>query len=337
MKKIFMLILSLTMAFSAAAFVGCGDNGGTSESVAGSSAEEQAKDVSVTFTVKDQDGLKIANVKVTFEPKNGATVSATSDENGAFTVTLKAGEYSVSYESDYATSGGYYLPETTGIVVKEGVGSMVLYMNNNTPNGTEGREFPLAFGENEITLPANTAYYYIIYRAVNLYAEIEGATAKATYREETYSADGEGKIQISLLGTSTNSVEVLLIENTSAEAQTYRVNIQSAPGSQGNPYTLVLDTELTTKPLVSGENEYYTYTATAAGTLTVTVKTDKSYVSMTNATNSVNASTGESEDGVINLTVAEGDEVIIVCSSETLDDGTESAVFIASFTPSAQE
>lgn len=335
MKKILMLILSLTMAFGTAALVGgCGDNSGRS-SAEESSVVEQAKDVSVTFTVKDQDALTVANVKVTFTDENDDTMSATSDANGQFTITLKEGEYSVSYDNDLETLGGYYLPETTGITVEKTVTAMDLLMTNNTPNGTLGREFALSVDENEITIPANTSYYYIVYRAVNLYADIEGEGAKVTYRDTEYVADETGKIAFALLGTSTNSAEILLIENTTATEQTYKVTVQAAPGSQGNPYTLTLDEEITTKALVSGENVYYTYTATAAGTLQITIKTEKTYVSMTNASNSLNANTKDDEDGVIGLTVNEGDEIIIVCSALIMDDSTESASFYATFT--AQE
>ena len=332
MKKILMLILSCTMAFGTAALVGGCGKGDASGSAGESSVVEQAKDVSVTFTVKDQDALTIANVKVTFTDENDDTVSATSDANGQFTITLKEGEYSVSYDNDYETLGGYYLPETMKVTVEEAVTSMVLRMTNNTPNGTLGREFSLSVDENEIVIPANTSYYYIVYRAVNLYADIEGEGAKVTYRETEYVADESGKIAFALLGTSTNSAEILLIENTTATEQAYKVTVQAAPGSQTNPYALTLDEDITTKALVSGENVYYTYTATTAGTLQIAIKTEKSYVSMTNASNSLNANTKDDEDGIIELTVNEGDEIIIVCSALIMDDSTESASFHATFT-----
>lgn len=335
MKKILMLILSCTMAFGTAALVGGCGKGDVSGSAGDSSVVEQAKEVSVTFTVKDQDKYAIAGVKVTFTDENEGTVSATSDAKGQFTLILKEGEYSVSYENDLETLGGYYLPETAGITVEETVTAMDLLMTNNTPNGTLDRGFPLSVDENEITIPANTSYYYIVYRAVNLYAEIEGEGAKVTYRETEYVADETGKIAFALLGTSTNSAEILLIENTTATEQTYKVTVQAAPGSQNNPYALVLGEDVTTKALVSGENVYYTYTATTAGTLQIAIKTEKSYVSMTNASNSLNANTKDDEDGVIGLTVNEGDEIIIVCSALIMDDSTESAIFHATFT--AQE
>lgn len=339
MKKLLTLLLSLTMSFGTAALLGaCGGNG-ESNTAGESSVVEQAKDVSVAFTVKDQDELAIANVKVTFTDGNETTVSATSDENGQFIITLKEGEYSLDYDNDYETLGGYYLPETMKVTVEEAVTSMVLRMTNNTPNGTLGREFSLSVDENEIVIPANTSYYYIVYRAVNLYAEIEGEGAKATYRDTEYAADESGKIAFALLGTNTNSAEIILIENTTATEQTYTVTVQAAPGSQDNPYVLTLDEVITTKELVSGENVYYTYTAASAGVFTIEIKTDKTFVSMTNVSNSLNASTSddEDEDGIIELNVNEGDEIIITCSAIIMDDSKISASFIATFTENAAE
>ena len=331
MKKLLTLLLSLTMAFGTSALLGgCGDKSG-SDTTPENSVVEQAKEVSVTFTVKDQDALTIAGVKVTFTDENEDTMSATSDENGQFTITLKAGEYSVSYENDVEVLGGYYLPETTGITVEETVTAMDLLMTNNTPNGTIDRPFALSVDENEATIPANTSYYYIVYRAVNLYAEIEGEGAKATYRDTEYVADETGKIGIALLGTNTNSAEILLIENTTATEQTYKITVQAAPGSQTNPYVLTLDEIITTKELISGENVYYTYTATSTGIFKLEIKTDKTQVSMVNVSNSLSASTNDDEDGIIELNVNEGDEVIITCFVNSMDDNKVSASFIATF------
>ena len=120
-----------------------------------------------------------------------------------------------------------------------------------------------------------------------------------------------------------------MIENPTATEQTYTVTVQAAPGSQDNPYVLTLDEVITTKELVSGENVYYTYTVTSAGVFTIEIKTDKTFVSMTNVSNSLNASTSDDEDGIIELNVNEGDEIIITCSAIIMDDSKISASFIA--------
>lgn len=345
MKKIFMLLLSLTMVFGAATFATACDDGSesctqhvdeNSDGVCDNCDEAftpEVKEVNVTFTVKDLEENTLSGVTVIFQSGNETPVTAVSGTDGTLSVTLKTGSYDVSYDYDVATVngvGGYYLSNTTSITVKESTTAMNLYLENTTPNGTENRPFALSVAEQTITLPANTSYYYVVYRAVNLYAEIEGENVKVTYGSNVYTPDAEGKISIQFLGSSTNSTEKLLFENTSATEQTYTVNITSAPGTQSNPYELVLDEDITTKALANRESVYYTYTATASGKLTITVKSENSYISMTNTSNSLNATTEEGT--TIELELNEGDVVSIDCSVSVLGSGTASVIFNATFT-----
>lgn len=358
MKKIWTLLFSLMMAFATAACVtACGDK---SDSSSDSSSESSSsapctqhvdnnndlvcdvckeeipaptpEEITVTFTVKDLEENALAGITVSFYSENEDTVSATSGTNGTFTATLKAATYSVSYDYDVDTLG-YYLSNTTRITVAENTVALDLYLENRTPNGTDDRPFTLSVEENQITIPANTAYYYVVYRAVNLYAEIEGENVKVTYGSTEYTPDANGKISIRLLGASTNAVEKLLFANTSATEQTYVVKITSAPGTQGNPYALVLDADVTTPALADRVSVYYTYTATANGTLSITVKSENSYISMTNTTNSVNVNTEEGK--TITLTLNVGDTVILDCSVSVSEDATASVVFNAVFTQNA--
>lgn len=331
MKKLLTFLLTLTMAFGAATMVACGGNGENSET--GSSVVEQAKYATVNFSVKDQDALAVANVQVTFTDENEQSVSATCDENGCFTLTLKTGSYSISYLNDYELLGGYYLPETKSVSITEYTTAMQLLMTNNTPNGTLDRAFSLSVGENEIIIPANTAYYYRVYRAVNLYVSINSQNVSLDYKGTAYTADEDGNISVALLGTNTNSVETFLITNLTDSEQTVNVNVGSAPGTQSNPLALSLDKDVTTKLLVAKEDLYYTYTATAAGTLTIELKSASSYVSMTNASNSINVNSAddEDEDGIVSLALEEGDEVIIIFGLTYTGEETASVIFNATF------
>lgn len=345
MKKLFMLLMGLTLAFGAAGLVACGDKENSNtpcsqhvdvdgDSVCDTCGEEivaEEKEVSVTFTVKDQYEERLANISVTF--KKGIyddPITAVSGADGTFTATLKTGTYKVSYDYDSETVG-YYLTDTAQITVSANTTALDLYMENTTPNGTAGRGFPLSVGENEITIGANSSYHYIVYRAVNLYLEIVGENVKLSYKGETYTAE-DGRIFVPLLGTSTNSVETFIIENLAGEEQTFQVNVASAPGTQSNPLDLVLNEDVTTKVLVSREEVYYTYTATAAGTLTIAVKSGNSYLSMINVRNSLNTNTNDDNDGVISLEVSEGDEIVILCSVLLTADATGSVTFNATFT-----
>ena len=345
MKKLMMLLLSLTMAFSTAAIItACGEEEPTDtpctkhvdedeDSVCDNCGETLApviKEVTVAFSVKDiVDDIMLPNVTVMFFVEDEETLTAVSGEDGTFSYTLEVGTYSVMYDYDVDALGGYFQSVTTEITVDETTSAIELQLQNTTPNGTESRPYPIDVGENEVVIPANTAYYYVVYRAVNLYAQIDGAAASVTYNGNAYTPDADGITSIRLQGTNMYAAEVLCIENTADSEQTFSVNIVSAPGSQENPYNLTLGEEITTRELAARESVYYSFTADSAGTLTITVTSSGSYVSMTNLSNSANANTNEVEDGVITLSVAAGQIIRIECSLTGNNAG--SVVFTAAF------
>lgn len=347
MKKLLMLLISFTVVCSAVALVACGDKGNSVpqtctqhvdedfDSICDDCGDEivvEEKEVIVTFTVKDQDEIKLANISVTLKKgKYEQSITVISGADGTFTATLTTGEYNVSYDYDIEVVGGYYQTNTSKITVGANTTALDLYLTNTTPNGTVGREFPLSVGENEITLGANVSNHYIVYRAVNLYLEIVGENVKLVYEGETHLPEN-GKIFVPLLGTSTNSAETLSIINLAGEEQTLIVNVTSAPGTQSNPVQLTLGEDVTTKVLAAKEDVYYTYTATAAGLLTIAVKSENSYLSITNVRNSISTNTGDDEDGIISLEVSEGDEISIVCSLLVTGEETGSVIFNATFT-----
>ncbi|MBR1974391.1 MAG: hypothetical protein IKA20_00905 [Clostridia bacterium] len=349
MKKTLMLLLSIMMACGTAAFaVACNDGkGGSSENlcaahidededlicdVCGEEIEpEEAVEVTVTFTVKDLEENTLAGITVMFMSEDIDTISAVSGEGGKLTATLPTGSYSVMYDYDVETVGGYYQSNTQSVEIKENTTTIDLYLENRTPNGTQDRPFSLNVGENEVKIPANTSYYYIVYRAVNLYAEIQGESVKAIYDQTEYTPDENGEISIKLKGTNTNSVETILIENTANEEATYVVNITSAPGTASNPHEIkTLGEAITTDALPPRESVFYTYTATAAGTFTIVVSSENSYVSITNTRNSLNANTNDVENGTLTLTVEAGDQILIDCSVTVQGEETASVIFTPS-------
>ena len=353
MKKILTFLLSMTMVCGSAAFaVACGGgNDGSSENlcavhidentdyvcdVCGEPMEEEEEedvsvDVNVTFTVKDLEENILPNVTVILTSENKKNITVVSGEDGSCSVVLKTGTYKVMYDYD-VDALGYYQSNTTSITVKKDTTALSLYLENKTPNGTSGREFPLDIEENEITIPANTTYYYIVYRVVNYYAMIEGATAKVTYRNAVYTPDEFGVISVKLLGSNTNATEILQIENTSNVEQTYGVNITSAPGSSENPNNLPLDSEITTGEIEIREVVYYTYTATQTGTLTITLLSENAYLSMMNVSTYSSVNTNEAESMTISISVNAGNTVKIECMATASESETAIVTFIAVFT-----
>ena len=274
------------------------------------------EEVEITFTVKDNEGDILAGVSAIFahsENDEYNVTTAASDANGKITAKLYTGTYSIFY--DYDTDAiGYYFGDTNEITVTATTNAVDLVLIDNNPDGSVDKPFVLSAGENNIVIPAGVSYNFIIYRAVNLYFDATGAAgAKVIYNNTEYAPDADGVIHFALLGQDTNSAEQLVIENTTDAEITFSTEINSAPGTYGNPLVIEnADAPITTAPIASGSTVYYTYTATAAGVFRITIGTDGAYVSMANNNTyeSVN-SAEDAQDGALVLEVNEGDVIMI--------------------------
>ncbi len=349
MKKLLMLLFSLTMVFATATVASACDEEETETpctehvdedsdgycDVCDEEYEVVIKEVNVTFTVKDLQENTLSGITVFFKTGTEQAISAVSGADGKVSVTLKTLAYSVSYDYSSLGEGIYYLPETTSVTIADNTTALDLYLNNRTPNGSLDRPFTLDFGENTITIPANTSYYYIVYRSLNYYVVVNGENIKVTYSSTDYTPDSQGNIAIQLLGTSTNSADTILFSNTSDSEQMYTINISSAPGSQSNPYQLTLDQDITTKALESNTSVYYSFTATENGSLTITLKSQDSYITVSNTVSGENKNTEENNTVVID--VKEGQTVRVDCSVKTMGGQTASVVFSAAFTADTNE
>ena len=228
--------------------------------------------------------------------------------------TLETGSYKVSYDYDVDTVG-YYISDTSEITVTESTTALDLLLINNNPNGTEERPFSLAMGENSITVPKGSSYYYIVYRAVDLHVSLNAHGVKIIYGEDEYLPDDSDNLTFALLGDSTNSVERFKIENNGDEDITFELQLYSTPGTSGNPFTLDTIGETVTVNAVPDRIVYFTYTAEANATLRLTLTSESSYASMLNTRNSVSVNTRDAVDGSITLEVVAGDEIIIDCAT----------------------
>ncbi|MBR7116405.1 MAG: carboxypeptidase regulatory-like domain-containing protein [Clostridia bacterium] len=280
--------------------------------------EPKPVEVTVAFTIKDQEGAVVPGVEVVLQGAGNKGYNATADENGAFSLKLPVGTYRAEYDN-YASDDVYYYPETTSVTVAADTTSIEIKFYNNTPNGTTDRPFPLSAGEeNALTVPAGSGYYYIVYRAINYIVSIEGAGVKVIYAEKEYTPDADGKIGFELLGDSSNSTEVLYIESTTDSDAEISLMISSKPGtSMDNPFAVEsLGTEITSEAMEPKTNVYYEFVATKDGTLELTVTTDKSYASLNNMTSGMSSNTDEEKTNVITVAVSEGDRIIIECATQ---------------------
>ena len=287
------------------------------------------KEVTLTFNVKDQYGKALTGITPAFKDlsnDNSSLVFATPSADGTLTAKLKTGKYFVTYDYD-VDAIGYYLTDTSEITVTADMTTVDLILIDNNPNGTLERPFPLSVGENDVIVPANSSYYYIVYRAVKLYVGIEKAGISVTYGEDVYTPDSDGSISFALNGVDTNSAEIFVINNTTASDLTFTVKVNSLPGTSGNPFVIEnLGEEITVENIEKDTIIYYSYTATASGKIELKLNSENSYASMINTRNSVAVNTSDSLNGVITVEVLEGDEILIDCTVTA--EGASSVSFV---------
>ncbi len=348
MKKILLFILSIALVLSLSAFLfSCGEE--EEPEIPGLCAEHKDDDengicdvckqvtveipeapsaVTVTFTVKDQDGAAVYGVTVIFTEKgntDATPVSVTSGANGQFTASLLPATYTVDCDCDVDTVGGYYYSDTTELKVEKNTTALDILLVNNTPNGSEDRPFSLSVGDNEIKIPAKTTHNFIVYRAVNLIASIEGEGIKLCYNGAEHTPDGENKIDFSFLGTDFNSAEVFSIENILDTEVTFEMKISSKPGTYGNPYVIeTLGTEISKSGLTSDDMVYYSYKATDTVRLVLTVTSENTNVAM--QFGSVQVTTDSENSNAISIEVNEDDVLMINLSTTEKENATVSFI-----------
>lgn len=350
MKKILYFILSIAFVLSLSSFLfSCGGEEPEEPEVPGPCTEHKDEDengicdvckqvtveipetpseVTVSFTVKDQDGLTVPAITVTFTEKgktDATPISATSGANGQFTADLLPATYKVECDYDFDVVGGYYYSDTSEVKVEKNTTSLDILLVNNTPNGSVDRPFSLSVGDNEIKIPAKTTHNFIVYRAVNLIASIEGEGIKLCYNGTEYTPNAENKIEFSFLGTDFNSAEVFSIENLLDAEATCEMKINSKPGTYGNPYVIeTLGAEISKSGLTSEDTVYYSYRATDTVRLVLTVTSENTHVAMQFGSHQV---TTDSEGGnVISIEVNADDLLMINVSTTVKENATVSFV-----------
>ena len=285
---------------------------------------DEDDEVTVGFTVKDNEGNTLSDITVILTPmKEGenSSYSAVSGEDGTLELTLPVGDYFVIYDYDI-DAVGYYLTDTSEVTVAKNTEALELYLINNNPDGTPEKPFSLSAGENAVIIPADTAYNYIVYRAVDLFVTVECDGAKVIYRDNEYLPE-DGVIIFDLLGEDTNSTESFAVENVSGGELTVKITVNSLPGTSGNPYAIEeLGVEITKSDITSEDIIYYSYVAEKSGMLALSIISENSRVSMLNTSNSIAASTASEEATVIHLEVMEGVEIIIDISTSLLEGAT---------------
>ncbi len=348
MKRFLLILLSLALLVSCAVFMtACGDeppctehtdgdNNGMCDNCNADMLPKGPVKTNATFTLKDHEGDLIGGVTVTLTERgaiNGeGAVSATSGADGKFTLILEEGTYLVSADYNSSEIGGYYGLKTTEVTVAGATAAFDIIFEDNTPNGSESRPYPLSVGDNELTVPAGQSVYYILYRAYNLRAIVTSSDIKIEYEAKTLTPDADNKISFNFEGEDHNSVANVKITSTGEADATVSFLIEAFPGTLGNPYKITdLGETITSEPLSENALVYYTYTADKDGTLTIDVKSADTSASMQN--NSVSVSTDSEGSMTISLEVKAGDTVVINLATP-VDDASVS--FDLSLTEAAE-
>ncbi len=336
MKKITGMIALLCLLLSAAMTLSaCGGNSDTPATEAPTEAPatetpteapteaptEPLAEVNCSITIMDQDGVAIPNVSFTLLGKQTNAVEGKTDEAGNCTLTITEGEYTVSISTETLPSG--YLPDDNSLTVTPGTTEYVLKVNNNNPNGTADRPFPIVEETTVVTVPAGTSYTYVMFNAVDRTLKIENTTLTVTYKNEDYTPDENGNISIPLTNESPRDPGYFTLTNTTDADVEATVTIESTPGSVNNPIIVEVLGEDITAIVLKETTVYYKWTATKTGVLMVTCENTANHISMTNLTNStVSYFTDGSYCEYLNVT--EGDEIqIAVACTKTDVDSTD--------------
>lgn len=101
---------------------------------------------------------------------------------------------------------------------------------------------------------------------------IYDSSAYVVYDGEIYKPNSSGNVFVSIEAQYSNAVLSLEIGNSGSSDKTYAVKFYFAEGSRENPFDLVLGENTVNAKAGNDQGAFYTYKASGAGTLTLTIK-----------------------------------------------------------------
>jgi hypothetical protein len=317
MKRFLTLFMVLCLIFVAMSVVSCGGNTDTNTDT--NSDTDTSVDTSTdtgsavvektyTITLKDQEGDIIKDAKISIVDKDNKEITTvTTDANGKATVTVSGECYAdvTSLPEGFLDVAGLTKLENENVEIE---------VQNNIPNGTMGRPFPVE-DENQIELEANGIVYYIIYGGGRNFLVENAQGLVVTYgQDDPREADEENKISFKMPLTEASSRAVIVkFENKSTEKKTYTLKLFSDKGALDNPYDLVLG-ENTKVTVEKDAIAYYKWIADKDCMVVVNSETPNNSIYFYNTTKSVvSNSTAGSNSTYIYANA--GDEIMVYVSS----------------------
>ena len=321
MKSTRLIVLLLTVLLSAAILVACnGDTPAdttTADSTTPSDITTEAptdaapEKVSVTLVIKDQDGNVMPEAVITLLPADEAGESATltANEEGSITVSLPEGDYTVRFD----ILPEYVLGIDAPLTVTAGMEPVVLEVTDNTPNGSTERPFVISEDTITLTVPAGVTYNFTLFGGYNRTFTVKDAGVEVIYKDETIAPDANGEISVRIVTDSPRDHAYFALTNKSGDTREITVTIVSDPGTMENPIVIETLGEAITANVPQDGMVYYKWTATAAGTVTVTSADTINNISINNLTTS-QVSDFSAGGETVSLTVSQGDEITVVVS-----------------------
>ena len=284
---------------------GEGDNGNDGDGA-------QAAEVSVTVTVKDQDGECIASAKVILSQKGAEVVSGTTDAEGKFSAKVKEGSYSATVEQ---LPEGYLADSLYSVSFSQESVNAEITVINNIPNGTEARPFHIVDSSTSVTVPAKARVYYSVHNANGKIFTLTDGAVSVTVGENTYAPDADGNIEFVFSTNSSRDSILFCLANDGDADEEVSFTILSPIGAMDNPYDASLS-DVNTVKLAKDATVYFGFTATKNGFIVTRADCDYSNISIINNTKSTVSNYTDGERCAY-LRAEAGDTILIAVSLVT--------------------
>lgn len=195
-----------------------------------------------------------------------------------------------------------------------------------------------AVGQFTVTVPAESEYYVVLYKADEVTLRIEDPNAYVLYGDERYEPNANGVIEVVINNPDMMTGATVVIGNTGVTDSTIEVQVLIPQGTLSTPYEGSLGDVTVNIPAGNDQGVYYSWVATADGVLTLTI-TDapataydvQLFNTTTMAVRNLGEEVLEDEDGnrYVSVDVKAGDEVRIGYMSMPDADGNYPAATIS--------
>ncbi len=294
------------------------------------------KDPFIKVVLTDAAGNPCVGVSVILDRySNGEDIVAqgVSGEDGIvifddLTLVDEAGE-AYEFYVDVVGNATYY--EHTEYIFAITESTTVEIELDKAPDGSEAAPFTSLSSSGTISIPANGSVWYALYEYSEKVITINNAANLiATASGIEYTADANGVLTIPIDSWVTTDVSLATIDGTAAEvAYTYA----GAPGSASNPLP-VESIENLTFNVPAGKNQYFVWTATSTGILSMSTAHDSAALSVLNyTTDSYSVDVNKGANGY--LYVTEGDVVRFYVSGSDGSAIAVDAAMVAAYTADA--